>query len=58
MSDWPICAGRNQVNIVVAIVHGHMADGQVRTSSKVARGGHRDPLVRKLQQHLVLLLTL
>ena len=27
-----------QVNIVVASVDGHMADGQVRTSSKVARG--------------------
>ena len=47
----------SQVN-VFASVDGHMADGQVRTSSKVARGGHRDPLVRKLQQHLVLLLTL
>ena len=27
-----------QVNIVVASVDGHMADDQVRTSSKVARG--------------------
>ena len=27
-----------QVNIVVAGVDGHMADDQVRTSSKVARG--------------------
>jgi len=29
---------RVQVNIVVASVDGHMADDQVRTSSKVARG--------------------
>jgi len=29
---------RSQVNIVVASVDGHMADDQVRTSSKVARG--------------------
>jgi len=28
----------DQVNIVVASVNGHMADNQVRTSSKVARG--------------------
>ena len=27
-----------QVNIVVASINGHMADHQVRTSSKVARG--------------------
>jgi hypothetical protein len=31
-------ASSDQVNIVVASVDGHMADDQVRTSSKVARG--------------------
>ena len=38
-----------------------MADGQYarvqRLREGLQNGGHRDPLVRKLQQHLVLLLS-